>query len=241
VHKLYVNQAAVRLRATPARDVNASVIDVLDGDGALRTTFAEKNYEPVFPMIWSGVKPVGIDKVTAYIFSILAGDDSCDSGSRTNYTMASTIGGNSSSIAQALTVALKAGQTSTVTKFIGGASSDAFDDPKEVALNASWSAANEGFDNMLASHMREWQSILTEDSVDNYRFPENGTLPDDPNVVELQITAITNPFHLIQNTVGTNAIVAAGHNTNLDVNSIAVGGLGSDSYAGHIFWDAEVW
>jgi trehalose/maltose hydrolase-like predicted phosphorylase len=27
----------------------------------------------------------------------------------------------------------------------------------------------------------------------------------------------------------------------LDTNSISVGGLGSDSYAGFIFWDAEVW
>lgn len=241
VHKLYVNQAAIQLKVTSTQDVNASVIDVLDGDCAVRTTFAEKGYEPVFPLIWTGVKPIGIDNVTAYVFSMMVGDDSCDSGSRTNYTTQSIIGSNSSTIAQAMTVALTAGQTSTITKYVGGASSDAFDDPKETALNGSWTAANEGFKSLLASHSAEWQSILTEDSVDNYRYAENGTLPDDPNIVEFQITAITNPFHLIQNTVGTNAILAAGNNTILDTYSIAVGGLGSDAYAGHIFWDAEVW
>lgn len=241
VHKLYVNQAAVQLKATSQQDVNATVIDVLDGDCAVRTDFVEKSYEPVFPMIWSAVKPVGIENVTAYIFSLLIGDDSCDTSSRSNYTIESVIGGNSSSIGQSLTVALKANQTSTVTKYIGGASSDAFDDPQSAALNGSWNGANQGFDALLASHTQEWQNILTEDSVDNYRYAENGTIPDDPNLIELQITSITNPFHLIQNTVGSNAILEAGNNTKLDVNSIAVGGLGSSSYAGHIFWDAEVW
>ena len=76
---------------------------------------------------------------------------------------------------------------------------------------------------------------MTPDSVDSYRYP-NGSLPDDPNVLELHITAVTNPFHLLKETVGANAIVAAGNNSKLDVNSIAVGGLGSDSYGGMIFW-----
>jgi len=241
VHKLYVNQAAVRLSMTASQDVNASVIDVLDGDCAVRTDFVEKGYDTVLPLIYSGVKPNGIDNVTAYIYSAMIGDESSNSGSRQNYTMPSVIGGNSSSIAQAMTVSLKAGQSSVVTKYIGGASTDAFSDPRAMALNGSWSAANEGFDSMLASHAAEWQSIMTPDSVDSYRFPENGTIPDDGNIVELQITAVTNPFHLLQNTVGANAIAAAGNNTQLDVNSISVGGLGSDSYGGLIFWDAEVW
>lgn len=241
VHKLYVNQAAVQLKMTASRDVNASVIDVLDGDCAVRTTFVDKGYEPVMPMIWSAVKPSGIDNVTAYIYSAMVGDDSCDSGSRTNYTMQSVIGGNSSSIAQSMNVALTAGQTSVVTKYVGGASSDAFSDPQAAALNGSSSAMHEGYHSMLESHIAEWQSIMTEDSVDSFRYPESGTLPDDANVVELQITAVTNPFHLLQNTIGTNAIAAAGNNTQLDVNSISVCGLVGDCYGGLIFWDAEVW
>jgi trehalose/maltose hydrolase-like predicted phosphorylase len=88
---------------------------------------------------------------------------------------------------------------------------------------------------LLSSHIDEWASIMTAESVDDYRYP-NGSVPDDPNILELQITAVTNPFHLLKETVGPNAVVAAGNNTKLDVNSIAVGGLGSDSYGGMIFW-----
>ncbi|KAK5109022.1 hypothetical protein LTR62_007570 [Meristemomyces frigidus] len=240
VHKLYVNRAAVQLKLTAGKDVNVSVVDVLQGDCALRTTEIEKYYDAVAPIIGSGVSPNGEPGVEGYIFSLLEGDDSCDTGSRSQYNDSSIIGGNASSIAQAMTVSLKGGRTSTITKYIGGASSDAFDDPKAVALLAVVEAQNEGFHCMLESHTCEWNSILTADSVDDYRLP-NGSLPENEEIRELQITAYTNSFHLLQNTIGSNAILAANNNTMLDVNSIAVGGLGSESYAGWIFWDAEVW
>ncbi|KAK6401303.1 alpha,alpha-trehalase ath1 [Elasticomyces elasticus] len=240
VHKLYVNQAAVQLKLTASRDVNVSVIDLLDGDCAVRTDFVGKEYMPVYPTIWSAVSPVGVDNVTAYIVSSLVGDDSCDSSSRRNFTDEAVIGANSSSIAQAVDVVLKAGKTSIVTKYVGGASTDAFDNPKSTAINGSWSGAAQGFSSMLKSQIAEWSHILPADSVDSYRLPD-GSIPENPEILELQITAYTNAYHMLQNTVGTNAIIAAGNNTQLDVNSIAVGGLGSSSYAGWIFWDAEVW
>ena len=241
VHKLYVNQAAIQLRLTAKADTEVSVIDVLNGDGAMRTDFVDKAYEKVWPMIWTAVSPNGLPNIHAYVYSALVGDDSCHAGRRTEVTDNSVIGANSSSIAQAIPVSLTAGQTSTVHKYVGAASSDAFEDPQNTALKAAWAASHEGYSGMLASHSAEWHSIMTSDSVDDYRFPENGTLPDDPNVIELAITAVTNPFQLLQNTIGTNAIQAAGGNSKLDVNSISVGGLTSDSYAGFIFWDAEVW
>ncbi|TKA46004.1 hypothetical protein B0A55_13606, partial [Friedmanniomyces simplex] len=168
VHKLYVNQAAVQLKMTASRDVNASVIDLLDGDCAVRTNFVGKGFESAHPTIWSAVSPVGVDNVTAYIASSMVGDDSCDAASRTNYTMQSVIGANSSSIAQAMNVALKAGQTSIVTKYVGGASTDAFSNPQSTAMNGSWSAAAEGFSAMLESQIAEWSNILPADSVDSY-------------------------------------------------------------------------
>ena len=240
VHKLYVNQATVQLKMTAKSDMKVSVIDVLDGDCAVRTNFVDKGYEPVLPIIWTAVSPHGVDNVQAYIYSAMVGDDSCDTASRTRYNSKSVIGGNSSSIAQAMSVSLSAGKTSTVRKYIGGASSDAFDDPQEAAVNGAYGAAQEGYDSMFASHCAEWRSIMPEESVDDYRDPESGLLPDDGNVVELAITAVTNPFHLLQNTIGANAITAANGNTNLGVNSISVGGLGSDSYAGWIFWGEEL-
>ncbi|KAK0837252.1 alpha,alpha-trehalase ath1 [Friedmanniomyces endolithicus] len=240
VHKLYVNQAAVQLKMTASRDVNASVIDLLDGDCAVRTNFVGKGYESAHPTIWTAVSPVGVSNVTAYIASSMVGDDSCNSASRASYNMTSVIGTNSSSIAQTMNVALKAGKTSIVTKYVGGASTDAFSDPKSTAMNGSWSGAAEGFSAMLELQIKEWATVLPPDSVDSYRLA-NGTIPDNPEILELQITAYTNAYYLLQNTVGANAIQAAGNNTMLDVNSISVGGLGSSSYAGWIFWDAEVW
>ena len=239
VHKLYINQAAVQLKMTAQKNVNVSVIDVLHGDCAVRTTPVGTHYESDIPVIWSAVSPDGVSDVKAYFYSATVGGDVVPD-SRKKYTVPSVIGGNSSSIAQAFTVALTAGKPSTMAKYIGGASTDAFADPQSTALNATWCAANEGFAGMMASHSQEWASIMPADSVDSYRYA-NGSLPDDANVVELQITAVTGPFHLMQNTVGTNAIAQADNNDNLDVNSIAVGGLGSASYAGLIFWDAEVW
>jgi trehalose/maltose hydrolase-like predicted phosphorylase len=242
VHKLYVNQAAVRLKLTPvSKDMKLTIIDVLNGDCALRTNATDKAYEPKFPLIYSAVNPLGLNNITAYIYSALIGDNSNSWGSRFEFTDSSVIGGNDSSIAQAFSGNLAAGKTATVTKYIGGASSDAFSNPREIALEGAWNAAHDGFDCMLKSHTEEWQSIATEDKIDSYRFPENGTLPNSTDIIELQILAVTNTYYLLQNTIGANAIAAAGNNTKLNVNSISVGGLTSDSYAGQIFWDAEVW
>ncbi|KAI5360841.1 Putative glycoside hydrolase family 65, glycoside hydrolase, family 65, central catalytic [Septoria linicola] len=240
VHKLHVNQAAVQLRLTAAQDVKATVIDLLQGDCAVRSTPVETGSYPVWPIIWSAVSPDGIRNVTAWIFSSLVGDDSFDASSRKNITEGEILGGNSSSIAQSVDVSLSGGCTSVITKFVGAASNDAFADAASTALNASWHGANSGFADLYATHKQEWNDILTKDSVDDFRDAE-GKLPDDLDVQELQITAITNPFQLLQNTVSKNAVLVAENNTKLASNSISVCGLGGSCYAGLVFWDTEVW
>lgn len=229
VSKLHVNQAAVQLSLTPLADVNVTLTDILEGDCAVRTDFVDKGTDTqngTAPMIWSAVSPNGVGNVTAYVYSTLTGD-----GITTTRLVndSALIGTNNSSIAQSASVQLKAGKTSTFTKFIGAASSDAFgSDAQSVAREASADGASTGFTSLLASHSEEWASILTADSVDNYAL-EDGTLPGDPFIVEQQITSVTNPYQMLQNTVGSNAIAAAGNNSELNVNSIMVGGLGSDS------------
>ncbi|KAF2208032.1 glycoside hydrolase family 65 protein [Cercospora zeae-maydis SCOH1-5] len=240
VHKLHVNQAAVQLRLTAEQDTSATVIDLLQGDCAVRSTTVETGSYPVWPVIWSAVRPNGIPDVTAWIFSTLVGDDSCNASSRKSITESALLGSNVSSIAQSVDVSLSRGTTSIITKFIGGASNDAFTDAASTALNASWEGADTGFDALYQSHAEEWNQILTKDSVEDFRDAE-GNLPDDENVQELQITAITNPFQLLQNTVSANALAAAENNTKLVSNSISVCGLGSSCYAGLVFWDTEVW
>ncbi|TKA70610.1 hypothetical protein B0A49_07257, partial [Cryomyces minteri] len=220
VSKLYVNRAAVQLKLTPSRDMNVTVMDILDGDCAQRTDFVNKSYQANSSTIWTAVRPNGIANVTANVYSTMAGD--FNSSTRANVLDPSVIGTNSSSIAQSFNASLTAGQTATIEKFIGGASTDAFMDPQLTAEVASLAGVIIGFAGGLHEHIMEWESIMTKDSIDSYAFPENGTLPNDPNIVELQITSVTNPYHLLQNTVGVNAIAVANNNTKLDVNSIMV-------------------
>ena len=241
VHKLYVNQAAVELSITPEADTNVTVIDVFNGDCAVRSEFEDSGMESNTSQIWSAVRPHWIGNVTAFIYSTLAGDDSLDLSSRHRYTDENFIGGNASSIAQSAMVSLTSGKTSVVSKFIGVASTEAFADPRATALNASNSAAASGFAALLKANAEEWTEVMPPDSVDNFATDGSDALTKDINLVTLQITAVTNPWNILQNTVGANAIKNAGNNTRLDIWSIAVGGLGSSAYAGWIFWDAEIW
>ncbi|KAF2624456.1 carbohydrate-binding module family 32 protein [Macroventuria anomochaeta] len=216
VHKLYVNKAAVRLRLMATRDVNVTVYDVLDGDCAVRSDFVDKKYEEDSPTIWSAVQPGNITNVTAYVYSTLTGSDWVDFSTREQVDEGFFSDGN-------------AWRPTELSKFIGVASTDAFPDPQAVAKEASESGAEE-----------EWGTILTLDSVDDY-YLQNGSLPKDPNIQELHILARTNPFYLLSNMIGPNAVTAAGNNTQLNIHSVPVCGLGSDCYGGMIFWDADVW
>lgn len=239
-HKLLLNVGVVQVKLKASGNVNATIIDLLDGDCAVRSNFVDKGYSPDQSAIWTSVHPDGLPDIVAYITSAMVGDDSCDPSSLKPYDVPAVIGTNSSSIAQSMSVMLTGGQTSTITKYVGGASNDAFEDPASTASSASQKAKKEGYDCLLSSHCEEWRSVMPNDSVDDFRDAD-GSLDFDEDVLELQITAITNPFQLLQNTISTNAIIAAGNNTKLDTNSISVCGLGGSCYAGLVFWDSEVW
>lgn len=240
VHKLHVNRAAVQLRLTASRDVNVTVYDVLDGDCAVRSDFVDKKFERKTPTIWTAVSPGGISNVTAYVYSTLGGSPWVDFATRSKVSEDIFGNGNGSTIAQSVQLELTAWHPTELNKFVGVASTDAFPDPQQVAKHASLAGAKEGFHKLRHSHVEEWKAVLPPDSVDDYRF-QNRALPTDPNVLELHILAHTNPFYLLSNMVGPNAIKAAGNDTKLDTYSIPVCGLGSDCYGGLIFWDADVW
>ena len=237
-HKLYVNQGFVQLQIKPSADTNVSIVNVLDGTSAVRTNFTSSGMEG--SQIYTAVTPYNVHSVTAYIYATLAGSAELDTASLAIVTDKPYIGVNQSSIAQAANAALKAGQTTTVTKYVGGATSDAFTDPKKTAQGACVQAMQTGFNKSLATHVEEWAVVLTPDSVDSYAFPENDTLPSDTYIIESAITAVLNTYYLLQNTVSANALANVS-SAFIDTWSISVGGLTSDSYAGLIFWDAEIW
>ena len=237
-HKLYVNQGFVQLQIQPSADTNVSIVNVLDGTSAVRTNFTSSGMEGT--QIYSAVTPYNVHNVTAYIYATMEGSAEVDTASLAVVTDKLYIGSNRSSIAQATNAALKAGQTTTVMKYVGGATSDGFLDPQRTAQGACMQAMETGFNKSLATHMGEWAVVLTPDSVDNYTFPENGTLPNDTYIIESAITAVLNNYYLLQNTISANALSNAS-NAPIDTWSISVGGLTSDSYAGLVFWDAEIW
>ncbi|KAL8707680.1 MAG: hypothetical protein Q9220_007342 [cf. Caloplaca sp. 1 TL-2023] len=237
-HKLYINQAYVQLQVTPSADCSASIANVLDGTSAVRTEFVNSGIDD--SLLYTAVSPVGVGNITAYIYAAMAASEEVDASSMMRVMDKSYLGANDSSIAQAASASLKADVTTVVTKYVGIASSDGFLDPQLVAKDAALTGMSAGFDNSVASHIGEWSYVFPDDSADNYTFPTNNSLPSNSYVVESAITAVLNEYYLLQNTVGQNALDAA-NNAPIDTNSLSVGGLTSDSYAGLVFWDAEIW
>lgn len=237
-NKLHVNQAVVDMSIIPSADSEATIANVIDGYSAVRTDFVESG-EDKDGAIFSAVRPIGIANVTAYIYAQVTGSKSLDLSKRQLVRDKPYVHTNDSSVAQAIPVKFSAGKAVRITKYVGAASSDAFDDPKMTAKQASRKAMENGFDKSLQSHVEEWASVMPDDSVDSYAFPENGTLSDDEYIIDSAIIAVTNTYYLLQNTVGKNAIKAVS-GAPVNVDSISVGGLTSDSYAGMIFWDADL-
>lgn len=237
-NKLYINQAVVDMEVVSSANSKGSIVNVLDGYSAVRTDFVESGEDN--GAIYSAVRPNGVSNVTAYIYAGMDGSKGVDMSSSKLVTGKPYVSGNASSIAQSVDVHFKAGQTVRVTKFVGGASTDAFADPKQVAMQAFSTAMKNGYAKSLQSHVTEWNSVMPDNSVDSYAFPQNGTLPADINIIDSAVNAVTNTYYLLQNTVGKNAIKEAG-NAPVNVDSISVGGLTSDSYAGQVFWDADIW
>lgn len=238
IHKLYVNQAMVQMQVTPSVDYNATIVNVLNGDCAVRSDFVEKG--EIENMIYSAVRPSGINNVTGYVYAGMTISGAGFSPSSSDITDRPYAGNNESSIAQAFDTTFTANGTATFTKFVGIASTDAFEDPNLTARGAAMSGIETGFDAALQSHVDEWAVIFREETVDSYNR-DDGSLPDDEYIVESAIVAVVSPFYMLQNTVGVNALAAANDNTLINQHSIAVGGLASDAYAGWIFWDAEIW
>ncbi|KAJ5633199.1 hypothetical protein N7490_009538 [Penicillium lividum] len=236
-NKLLVNQAVVDMQISSSVDTNVSVVNVLDGASAVRTEFVNSGEDD--GAIYSAVRPNGVANVTAYIYANMTGPD-MDLSSLQVVTGKPYVSSNDSSVAQSVTVNLKAGKTAQITKFVGGASSDAFDDPQQIAKNASSTALHNGYMKSLLSHVTEWANVMPADSVDRYTFPNNSTLPTDSFIIDSAVIAVANTYYLLQNTVGTNAINVSS-STSLNTDSISVGGLTSDSYAGQVFWDADLW
>jgi trehalose/maltose hydrolase-like predicted phosphorylase len=225
------NVAAVRLSVTSSTSINATITDLIDGRGAVRSDPKTAGTLGNSTTIYSAVSPHWLGNITAWIFSTVEGQG-LDISSRVNASSEFYRPSNDSTIGQSWNVALTGGATGTFSKYIGIASSDGFSDPQFVARAASLQASKTGFTELFAGSSQAWAEILTDDMVDDYTLPD-GSLPDDQNVVDMQIISKANAHYLLQNLLPEDG-------SDLNHWSISVGGLGSDSYAGLVFWDADV-
>ncbi|KAH8433874.1 alpha,alpha-trehalase treA [Aspergillus melleus] len=237
-NKLNVTQAVVDMEITPSRNTNATVVNLIDGRSAVRTDFAESGQDD--HAIFTAVRPWGISNVTAYVYANLTASAGVDLTTRTAIKDKPYVSANASSIAQGVNVKFAANQTVRVTKFVGAASSDAFENPRKIAKQAVSAALAAGYQKSLQSHVSEWATIMPDSSVDHFVDPKTGKLPQDDHVLDSAIVSVANVYYLLQSTVGKNGIAAVAGAPVNDY-SISVGGLTSDSYAGQVFWDADVW
>lgn len=235
LHKLHVNQALVQMNIEADVAAPIKVTNILDGDCAVRSTFAEKGTDDEF--LYTSVQPDGAD-VTAYIYTHLEASTGGSLASPIVINETTAIGFNESSIGQTFSLSLEPRKPLTLTKYIGIASSDGFGDPKAAARSATSLAIKAGYEASLESHKKEWEAIFTDDLVDDYST-DSDELPEDPYLRELAVMSVVNPFLLIQNTISQNALNLVSNKT-IGYNSISPSGLGSGSYGGMIFWDADL-
>ena len=224
------NVAAVQLTITPSAAVNVTVTDLLDGRGAVRSDPHATGTLDNSSTIYSAVSPHWLGNITAWIFSTVQ-SDAFNTSARTNASQSFYLPSNQSTIGQSWNVVLTKGAPVVITKYVGIASSDGFTDPENTARTASLTASSTGFDTLFQRSKAAWAEILDDDLVDDYTLPD-GSLPDDQNVVDMQIISKANAHYLLQNLLPDNGT--------LNRWSISVGGLGSDSYAGLVFWDADI-
>ncbi|KAF2158132.1 carbohydrate-binding module family 32 protein [Myriangium duriaei CBS 260.36] len=225
------NVAAIQLTINSGSDVNATVIDLLDGRGAVRSDPGEKGQLNDSNTIYTSVSPHWLGDVTAWIYSTVD-SASIANGTRQNASETFYKYGNDSTIGQAFPVSLKANTPTIITKYVGVASSDGFENPQQTAREASIKAVGSGYGALFNGSAAAWAELMDSSLVDDYSNPD-GSVPSDPNVLNMHIVSKANAHYLLQSTTPSD-------NASLARWSISVGGLTSDSYAGLVFWDADL-
>ncbi|CZR59855.1 probable ATH1 Acid trehalase, vacuolar [Phialocephala subalpina] len=227
------NVVAVEASITPSADISGTVTDLLDGSSAVRSYLNAKGLDNNGSTIYTSVHPNGLANITGYVVSGANFSNAYTNLSSRALASGSFVGDNSTTIGQTFNISLKAGETATFYKIVGVASNDKFPDPEETARAAQSAAQEDGWDTLLTEHIAAWGEILTPDSVDNFTDPVTGLLPDNEDVQILQIASVANTYYLLQSLQPDGS--------GLNDNSVSVGGLVSDSYAGLVFWDADYW
>ncbi|KAK9461245.1 glycosyl hydrolase family 65 central catalytic domain-containing protein [Lipomyces oligophaga] len=227
-HRAIASLGMVRLEIRPSQRITIEIADVLDGEGSFRTVDLGANYSSQDPTgIYSGVRPWGLTNVTAWEYSHLnfSKPEAVDMGSRGLWKYASH---RHSTVSQAFNVTLDPMDgTFTVEKYVGIASSDAYQAPRRVAAYTARIGSMIGWRLALMSHQLSWQRTWESGNINIHG--------DTKAAKELEITTRASLFHLL------SAVRSGSEQAGRGDTSIAVSGLSSDAYGGMVFWDADTW
>lgn len=254
--------AAVKLSVTSDWGLdNVHIIDTLDGQSALRTNTVKTRIDRARQQILSAVSPEGVDHVTAYVLSSTHGDklhleqdsDEYVSDFVFQFLFDGMAGGMcsanlfqpepaSASVMQrySLQPGLK---SATVYKYAGIASSEHFGADGETVVSKAISfAVGHGYDALREEHVAQLNRLMHDEFVADFRDPVTGVLPpsDDDIVKSLQITALSSAYYLYTSLLPWDSRRDEDSSTCIACNSLAVGGLVSQTYGGKIFWDADL-
>ncbi|CAH6721681.1 cell wall acid trehalase Atc1p [[Candida] jaroonii] len=215
-HRKHVNLGVVKLSVNNLNDTEVSVIasDILSFATTQRCEFSEVGHDD--DGIFISFHPRGARNIHGTIYSIL----STNANSKTTKTTDAT------NVTQEVTFNLNPGDAMTLEKMVGIVTTDF--DPKNLVSGsdvmefAKKTALDHTHDDQIfTSHIDAWASTL--------EVTPTISFPDDPL---LTLASRASLFHLSSNTrPDAQGLTAA----------LGVGGLSSDSYAGMVFWDTDLW
>ena len=204
----------VRMQLTPQWSGMATVTDAIDGtadttNNPLLTNQVSKGWNTAADQDWVTVQTVGTN-IQATLASQLQTSPNIVA------TNAPTDQSTDQSVGQQLTFPVTAGQTYTITKYVGVESSQDATDTVGAAQGQATAAANTGWTSLLAANDAAWAALWRG----WIEVLGNSTLATDVNASEFYLWSSTRD--------GVDW-------------SVSPAGLSSNGYDGHIFWDAETW
>lgn len=250
--------AAVKLVISSDQGLDdVHVLDTLDNQSALRTTTVKTGVNHTSSQVFSAVSPDDVDDVVAYLLSSVRCDEflyledeaeySSDLFSAlnnlANWWSADPSNIESEAVSSNQKYRFNSGlKSATIYKYAGIASSEHYgSNPETVVSNVVSSAVDRGYHALREEHSAEVGRLMSTDFVADFRDPVTGSLPADDDVVQsLQITAISSAYYLYTSLIPWDPMQDENPSTCIACNSLAVGGLVSQTYGGKIFWDADL-
>lgn len=250
--------AAVKLVVSSEQGLDdVHIVDILDNQSALRTTTVKTQVDRASRQIISAVSPDEVDRVVSHVLSSTLGDELLSLEDEDEYSsdfvsvfnnLAESVSANSSkteseSVSPTQQYGFQSGlQSATVYKYAGIASSEHYgSDTETVVSDVVSSAINRGHSTLREEHSAEVGRLMSADFVADFRDPVTGSLSTGDDVLKaLQITAISSAYYLYTSLIPYSPTRDEDPSTCIACNSLAVGGLVSQTYGGKIFWDADL-